>query len=342
MREPVPPITSTDEKILLAHGSGGRLSHKLIDEVFLRDFDNPILAEKDDGAIVEIGGEKLAFTTDSYVVKPIFFPGGDIGKLSVWGTVNDLAVMGAEPLYISCGLIIEEGLEREILERITSSMAEAARLANVLVVTGDTKVVERGGADKIYINTAGVGRVKRDLLLRGIESGDRIILSGSIGEHEISVLLARGELPFHSQIVSDLAPLNRLVSEILEVDGVKFIRDPTRGGLATTLNEIAEGVKVGIMVEEEKIRVSEGVKAVCELLGLDPFYLANEGKMVVVVKGDCAGEVVERMRENPLGRESEIIGEVVGDLNGRVCLRTMIGGTRILDMLTGDQLPRIC
>ena len=342
MREPVPPITSTDEKILLAHGSGGRLSHKLIDEVFLRDFDNPILAEKDDGAIVEIGGEKLAFTTDSYVVKPIFFPGGDIGKLSVWGTVNDLAVMGAEPLYISCGLIIEEGLEREILERITSSMAEAARIANVLVVTGDTKVVERGGADKIYINTSGVGRVKRDLLLRGIESGDRIILSGSIGEHEISVLLARGELPFHSQIVSDLAPLNRLVSEILEVDGVKFIRDPTRGGLATTLNEIAEGVKVGIMVEEEKIRVSEGVKAVCELLGLDPFYLANEGKMVVVVKGDCAGEVVERMRENPLGRESEIIGEVVGDLNGRVCLRTMIGGTRILDMLTGDQLPRIC
>lgn len=338
----MPPITSMDEKILLAHGSGGRLSHKLIDEVFLRDFDNPILWEKDDGAIVEIGGEKLAFTTDSYVVKPIFFPGGDIGKLSVWGTVNDLAVMGAEPLYISCGLIIEEGLEREILERIISSMAEAARLANVLVVTGDTKVVERGGADKIYINTAGVGRVKRDLSLRRIAPGDRIILSGSIGEHEVAVLLARGELPLSSQTVSDLAPLNRLVSEILEVDGVKFIRDPTRGGLATTLNEIAEGRNMGVMVEEEKIKVSEGVKAVCELLGLDHFYLANEGKMVVVVKDDCAGEVVKKMRENPLGRESEIIGEVVENLNGRVYLRTRIGGTRILDMLTGDQLPRIC
>jgi len=331
-----------DEKILLAHGSGGKLSYKLIDEVFLRDFDNPILWEKDDGAIVEIGGERLAFTTDSYVVKPIFFPGGDIGKLSVWGTVNDLAVMGAEPLYISCGLIIEEGLERETLERITSSMAEAARLANVLVVTGDTKVVERGGADKIYINTSGVGRVKGDLSLNRIEPGDRIILSGSIGEHEVSVLLAREELPFHSQIVTDLAPLNLRVSEILDIDGIKFIRDPTRGGLATTLNEIAEGRNIGIIIEEEKIKVSEEVKAVCELLGLDPFYLANEGKMVVVVKGDCAGEVVRKMRRNPLGRESEIIGEVVEDLNGRVYLKTMVGGTRILDMLTGNQLPRIC
>ena len=331
-----------DEKILLAHGSGGRLSHKLIDEVFLRVFDNPILLEKDDGAIVEIGGEKLAFTTDSYVVKPIFFPGGDIGKLSVWGTVNDLAVMGAEPLYISCGLIIEEGLEREILERIISSMAEAACLANVLVVTGDTKVVERGGADKIYINTAGVGRVKRDLSLKRIEPTDRVILSGSIGEHEVAVLLAREELPFHSQIVTDLAPLNLLVSEILDIDGVKFIRDPTRGGLATTLNEIAEGGNIGIIIEEEKIKVSEDVKAVCELLGLDPFYLANEGKMVVVVKDDLADEVVRKMRRNPLGRESEIIGEVVGELNGRVCLRTRVGGTRILDMLTGNQLPRIC
>jgi len=331
-----------DEKILLAHGSGGRLSHKLIDEVFLRVFDNPILLEKDDGAIVEIGGEKLAFTTDSYVVKPIFFPGGDIGRLSVWGTVNDLAVMGAEPLYISCGLIIEEGLEREILERIISSMAEAACLANVLVVTGDTKVVERGGADKIYINTAGVGRVKRDLSLKRIEPTDRVILSGSIGEHEVAVLLAREELPFHSQIVTDLAPLNLLVSEILDIDGVKFIRDPTRGGLATTLNEIAEGGNIGIIIEEEKIKVSEDVKAVCELLGLDPFYLANEGKMVVVVKDDLADEVVRKMRRNPLGRESEIIGEVVGELNGRVCLRTRVGGTRILDMLTGNQLPRIC
>jgi len=338
----VPPITSMDKNILLAHGTGGRMSHKLIDEVFLRVFDNPILLEKDDGAIVEIGGEKLAFTTDSYVVKPIFFPGGDIGKLSVWGTVNDLAVMGAEPFYISCGLIIEEGLELEILERIISSMAEAARIANVLVVTGDTKVVERGGADRIYINTSGVGMLKKNLPLNGIEPTDKIILSGSIGEHEVSVLLARDELPFHSDIVSDLAPLNLLVSEILNVDGIKFIRDPTRGGLATTLNEIAEGRNIGIIVEEEKIKISEEVKAVCELLGLDPFCLANEGKMVVVVKSDCADEVVRRMRKNPLGRESEIIGEVVGELNGRVCLKTRVGGTRILDMLTGYQLPRIC
>lgn len=338
----MPPITDMDKKILLAHGSGGSLSNRLIDEVFLKNFDNPFLSEKDDGAIVEIGAERLAFTTDSYVVKPIFFPGGDIGKLSVFGTVNDLAVMGAEPLYISCGFIIEEGLDREILEKITLSMSQAARTAGVLLVTGDTKVVEKGAADKIYINTAGIGMVKKELTLKGIEVGDRIILSGGLGEHGVSILLAREEFPFHSQVTSDLAPLNRLVAEILEVDGIKFMRDPTRGGLATTLNEIVEGKILGIMVEEEKIRVSDGVRAVCELLGLDPLYLANEGKIVVVVKRDCAPEVLKRMKENPLGRKSEIIGEVVAELNGRVCLKTGIGGTRILDMLAGDQLPRIC
>ncbi|MFH1625401.1 MAG: hydrogenase expression/formation protein HypE [Pseudomonadota bacterium] len=338
----MPPIINTDRKILLTHGSGGRLSHRLIDEVFLKSFNNPFLAEKDDGAIVEIGGKKLAFTTDSYVVKPIFFPGGDIGKLSVWGTVNDLAVMGAEPLYISCGFIIEEGLDQGVLETVVLSMAQAAEIANVLLVTGDTKVVEKGAADKIYINTSGVGIVKKDLSIKSIEVGDRVILSGSLGEHEVSVLLAREELPFRSQVTSDLAPLNRLVSEILEVDGIRFMRDPTRGGLGTTLNEIVEGSKLGIMVEEEKIRVSDGVDAVCELLGLDPLYLANEGKIVVIVRRDCASEVLKRMKENPLGRESEIIGEVVADLNGRVSLRTRIGGTRILDMLVGDQLPRIC
>lgn len=338
----MPPITNMHKKILLAHGSGGSLSHRLIDEVFLKNFNNPFLSEKDDGAIVEIGGTKLAFTTDSYVVKPIFFPGGDIGKLSVFGTVNDLAVMGAEPLYISCGLIIEEGLDRRVLEEIALSMAQAAQIARVLLVTGDTKVVEKGGADRIYINTSGVGIVKKDLSVKGIEAGDRIIISGSVGEHEVSVLLAREEFPFRSQVTSDLAPLNQLASDILVVDGVKFMRDPTRGGLATTLNEIAEGIGLGIVVYEDKIGVSDGVAAVCELLGFDPLYLANEGKMVVVAKRDCTGEVLKRMKDNPLGKESEIIGEVAAELNGRVCLRTRIGGTRILDMLAGEQLPRIC
>ena len=338
----MPPITNIDKKILLAHGSGGSLSRSLIDEVFLKNFNNPFLSEKDDGAIVEIGGTKLAFTTDSYVVKPIFFPGGDIGKLSVFGTVNDLAVMGAEPLYISCGFIIEEGLDQKVLEEIVLSMTQAAQAAGVFLVTGDTKVVEKGGADRIYINTSGVGIVKKDLSVKGIEAGDRILISGSVGEHEVSVLLAREEFPFRSQVTSDLAPLNRLASDILVVDGVKFMRDPTRGGLATTLNEIAEGIGMGIMVYEDKIGVSDGVAAVCELLGLDPLYLANEGKMVVVAKQDCTGEILKRMRKNPLGRESEIIGEVAAELNDRVCLRTKIGGTRILDMLAGEQLPRIC
>ncbi|MFH2012461.1 MAG: hydrogenase expression/formation protein HypE [Pseudomonadota bacterium] len=338
----MPPITNMDKKILLAHGSGGGLYHSLIDEVFLKNFNNPFLSEKDDGAIVEIEGVKLAFTTDSYVVKPIFFPGGDIGKLSVFGTVNDLAVMGAEPLYISCGLIIEEGLEQRILEKIALSMAQSAKVAEVLLVTGDTKVVEKGGADKIYINTAGVGVVKKDLSVKRIEAGDRIILSGNIGDHEVSVLLAREEFPFSSQVTSDLSPLNQLTSDILGIDGIKFMRDPTRGGLATTLNEIAEGLGLGIIIYEDKIGVSDGVAAVCELLGLDPLYLANEGKIIVVVKKDSADEVLKRMRKNPLGKESEIIGEVTEELNGRVCLRTKIGGTRILDMLTGEQLPRIC
>ena len=331
-----------DKNILLAHGSGGRLSNKLIEEVFLKNFNNSLLSEKDDGAVVQIGGERAVFTTDSYVVKPIFFPGGDIGKLSVFGTVNDLAVMGADPLFLSCSLIIEEGLDQGILKEIVHSMAQAARIANVLVVTGDTKVVEKGAADRIYINTAGIGIVKKELTLKSIEVGDRIILSGGLGEHGVSILLARGEFPFHSQVTSDLAPLNQLVADILGIDGIKFMRDPTRGGLATTLNEIAEGNDFGIIVEEEKIKISDGVSAVCELLGLDPLYLANEGKIVVVVKKDCASEVLKRMKENPQGRKSEIIGEVVAELNGRVCLKTGIGGIRVLDMPVGDQLPRIC
>ena len=338
----MPPITDMDKKISMAHGSGGRLSHDLIDDLFIKHFDNPFISEKDDSAIVEIGGAKLAFTTDSYVVKPIFFPGGDIGRLAVCGTVNDLAVMGAEPLYISCGFIIEEGLDREALEKIVLSMADAGRIAGVQLVTGDTKVVEKGSADKLYINTSGVGLVKKRLSLNGVEAGDKIILSGSVGDHGVSILLARGELPFHVEILSDLAPLNRLASEILTVDGVKFMRDPTRGGLATTLNEIAEARGAGILIQEEDIPVSAKVEAVCELLGLDPLYIANEGKMVVVVKEDAADELLDKMKEDPLGRESRIIGTLETGFKGRVCLKTKIGGIRILGMLAGDQLPRIC
>lgn len=332
-------------KVTLAHGSGGRLSHELITGRILKVLDNPLLAPLGDSARCPIGNQRIAFTTDSYVVKPLFFPGGDIGTLAVSGTVNDLAVMGARPLYLSCGLIVEEGLDLSVLDRILTSMKETARKAGVEIVTGDTKVVEKGGADGLFINTAGMGQIEGDfhLSMNRIEVGDQVILSGTIGDHGMAVLSQREGLSFQSDIQSDCAPLNDLIGRMMEAgSAIKFMRDPTRGGLATTLNEIAEHAGGGVRIYEDRIPVRGGVRGLCEILGLDPLYVANEGKVVAVVELGAAEHVVELMRTHPLGKETRIIGEIVPDPKGRVGLQTAIGGTRIVDMLVGEQLPRIC
>jgi len=333
------------EKISLSHGSGGRLMHELVKELFLRKFDNPILSKLTDAAILEARDKRLAFTTDSYVVRPLFFPGGDIGKLAICGTVNDLSVVGARPLFISCGLIIEEGLDYSTLELIAESMREAAELARVKVVTGDLKVVEKGSADKLFINTSGIGGIDDGIQLstKRIEAGDRIIINGPIASHGVSVLSSREGFDFESRIESDLAPLNDLISTALcASDQIKFMRDPTRGGLATTLNEMASASEFGIMIEETDIPVDDDVKGVCELLGFDPLYIGNEGKVVIVVGPEDVEKVCECMRAHELGRNAQIIGEVVAGPKQKVCMKTLIGGTRIVDMLVGDQLPRIC
>lgn len=333
------------EQILLAHGSGGKLTHELIENLFLRKFFNPILAPLADAALLEAKGVRLAFTTDSYVVKPLFFPGGDIGRLAVFGTVNDLSVVGAQPLFLSCSLIIEQGLDYATLERIVDSIQKAAQEAGVNVVTGDTKVVERGNVDRLYVNTSGVGLVADGVYLsvERIEVGDKIVLSGTIGDHGIAVLSEREGFGFHSEIASDCAPLNGLISRMLQASRrIKFMRDPTRGGLATTLNEIVAGADFGILIEEERIPVREEVKSICELLGLDPFYIANEGKVVAVVHPEDAEAVCQVMWGHELGHQAAVIGEVVAEPRGKVFLRTAIGGTRLVDMLVGDQLPRIC
>lgn len=333
-------------KISLDHGSGGKLTHDLIKNLFLKKLDNPILTELTDAAIIELEGKKFAFTTDSYVVKPLFFPGGDIGRLAIFGTVNDLAVMGAKPLFISCGLIVEEGLDYATLERVIDSIEEAKELAGVEIVTGDTKVVEKGGADSLFVNTSGIGEIldKIKLSVRNIKVGNEIILNGPIADHGISILSSREGFEFESDITSDCAPLNELTFKILAQFNkeIKFMRDPTRGGLATTLNEIVEGANFGVLIEEEKIPIREPVRAACELLGLDPLYIGNEGKVVVVVDGKKAESVCELMREHPLGKESRIIGKITEGPKGKVCLKTAAGGTRVLDMLVADQLPRIC
>lgn len=329
-------------KISLDHGSGGKLTHDLIKNLFLKNFDNPILASLFDSAILEINGKKIAFTTDTYTVNPIFFPGGDIGKLAVYGTVNDLAVMGAEPLCISCSYVIEEGFDYISLKRITQSIAKAARLVGIPVVTGDTKVVERGKGDGIFINTSGIGICKYSLP-QLIEIGDKILVSGTIGNHEIAILQARDELGIKSEIKSDCAPLLDLVFCILNVSKkIKFMRDPTRGGLATVLAEIAQGKEFGIVVREEKIPIKEEVKGICSLLGYDPLYLANEGKLIAIVGSQDADKVLNAMRAHKLGKEAEIIGEIVEHPKGMVSLKTKIGSHRILDMPVGTQLPRIC
>jgi hydrogenase expression/formation protein HypE len=332
-----------DDKILLAHGSGGKLSHDLI-ESFLPMFDNKLLNKLDDSAVFELGG-RLAFTTDSYVVSPIFFPGGDIGRLAVCGTVNDLAMSGASPLYLSLSLIIEEGLPMADLQKVMASVRKAIEEAGVNVVTGDTKVVNRGSADKLFINTSGIGVVPLgvDISGSGAKPGDSIILSGTIGDHGIAVVSRREGLEFSSPVESDCAPLHRLVADMLQVsDRIHCLRDPTRGGLASTLNELARQSGVGMRIEEDKVPVREGVHAACELLGFDPLYVANEGKLVAVVPEDKAPKVVDIMHKNPYGKQAAIIGEVITEHPGRVVMKTSLGASRIIDMLVGELLPRIC
>ena len=395
------------DRILLAHGSGGRLSHELLERLFLRYFHNPLLAQLGDAAVLEVSGLpfpvaglpglqpgasnlKLAFTTDSYVVSPLFFPGGDIGKLAVCGTVNDLSMSGAVPLCLSAGFILEEGLPLADLERVVASMAETARSVGVPIVTGDTKVVERGKADRLFINTAGIGVVPAGVEIGAerVRPGDVVILSGTIGDHGMTIMSQREGLRFDSPLVSDCAPLHGLVGAMFDVLGLggqsqtplrqaqgrlhcaeglpeteapaeapapggggvtatpggllHCLRDPTRGGLATVLNEVASQAGVGIEIEERAIPVQEAVRAACELLGLDPLYVANEGKLVAFVAPAVAGAVLARMRTHEYGREAAVIGQVTAEHPGRVVLRTPLGARRVVDMLAGEQLPRIC
>jgi hydrogenase expression/formation protein HypE len=332
------------DKIILAHGAGGKLGHDLVSELFVQAFQNRHLAALEDSATLEVEG-RVAFTTDSFVVSPIFFPGGDIGKLAVCGTVNDLAVAGATPRYLSLGLIIEEGLSLEDLRRIVESIAATAAEAGVQIVTGDTKVVHHGAADRIFINTAGIGTIRPGLELssRSVRPGDRILINGTIGDHGIAVLSQREGLGFETALESDCAPLNGLIAGVLDgCSQVRCMRDPTRGGVASTLNEIAEASQVGLRLFEEKVPLREEVLGACEMLGFDPLYVANEGKVLVIVGPDDAEAALEAMRAHPLGRQAEIIGEVVAENPGRVTVRTGFGAHRILDMLTGDLLPRIC
>ncbi len=338
-------MNDKDKIILLAHGSGSKLSHELIEKKLLPPLANPILSRLDDSAVFELNSGRLAFTTDSYVVNPIFFPGGDIGRLAVCGTVNDLAMSGAIPLYLSLSFIIEEGLAFEELERVVESVKAAADEAAVTIVTGDTKVVNRGSADKLFINTAGIGVVASGVDISGANArvGDKVILSGAIGDHGIAVMSQREGLRFSVSIQSDCAPLNKMVAEMLSISSkIHCLRDPTRGGVATTLNEIARQSGVGVRIEEGKIPIHDGVRAACELLGFDPLYVANEGKLVAVVAPEDAEKVLEKIRHNRYGIEAAIIGEVTAEHKGKVVMRTRLGSLRIVDMLSGELLPRIC
>jgi len=334
-----------EDRILLSHGSGGKLSFNLIKKLFLSNFNNPYLKRLDDGAVLNIKGLKLAYTTDSYTVDPLFFKGGNIGELAVYGTVNDLAMCGATPLYLSCSFIIEEGFSLSLLEKIVLSMREASVIARVDIVTGDTKVVNRGAADKIFINTSGVGMVKEGVNISGNNAKveDVVMINGPIGSHEIAVLSEREGLKFETDIKSDTAPLSSLVADMLKVSkDIHVLRDPTRGGLSTTLNEISLSSKVDVEINEGDIPIQEEVRAACEILGYDPLYLANEGKLVAFIPSEIALDMLKKMKENKYGKESKIIGRVVKKSEGKVYLNTTIGGKRIVDMLTGEQLPRIC
>jgi hydrogenase expression/formation protein HypE len=331
------------ERILLGHGSGGRLMYQLIREHFVPEF---ALETLNDAAVLEgMNKGRIAFTTDSYVVSPIFFPGGDIGELAVYGTVNDLSMVGSRPLYITAGIILEEGFPLEDLKKILTSMSSAAEKAGIKIVGGDTKVVNKGKADGIFINTSGLGIIEKgiDISPLNVKLGDKVILSGPIGSHGISVMAERNGITFNPPVLSDTAPLNGLVGKMLKkTKKIHTMRDPTRGGLATSLKEIAVDSGYCILIDEESIPVPQGVKGACELLGLDPLYVANEGILIAIVSPDVADLLVTTMKKHPLGKEALIIGEVRESPSGMVLLKTSIGGTRIVEMLSGDQLPRIC
>lgn len=334
----------SEERVTLAHGAGGKASRTLIEAVFVDAFANPALQPLDDGATLDLGTGRLVFTTDSYVVSPLFFPGGDIGDLAVNGTVNDLAVCGARPMYLSAGFVLEEGFPIADLRRITASMAAAAAKAGVRVVTGDTKVVQRGKADGCYITTSGIGTLDRQVTLGDtqVRPGDAVIVSGPIGEHGITILIARGELDIEADLTSDTAPLHDAVAALLDAVPVRMMRDATRGGVATVLNEVARGAGVAVTVDERAVPVLPVVSGACELLGLDPLYVACEGRFVAVVDGDHASAAVDALRRHPAGEGAAVIGTVEADPPGRVLLKTAFGGTRIVDLLVGDPLPRIC
>jgi len=337
--------------VILGHGSGGKLSNDLIEKLFLPPFDNPALRAGDDAGVVQPGPyERLAISTDSHVVWPLFFPGGDIGRLAVCGTVNDVAMMGAKPQYLTAGFILEEGLEIGLLEKVVESMQASAAEAGVQIIAGDTKVVERGKADGLYINTAGVGLISSDLIEKGVEisgarakPGDVVLLSGPIGDHGIAVLAARNELGLETAVQSDVAPLNHLVSAMMAASTqIHVLRDPTRGGVASTLNEIARQSGVSIVLQEQKIPVRPAVRAACEMLGFDPLYIANEGRLLAIVGREDAERVLEAMHGAPYGAEAVIVGEVAETHPGRVLMKTAYGSMRIVDMLLGEMLPRIC
>jgi hydrogenase expression/formation protein HypE len=346
---PVP--LSHNQQVVLGHGSGGRMSYELISKHFLPPLDNPILRCGDDAGVFSLPPEfgpqevRLAVSTDSHVVMPLFFPGGDIGRLAICGTVNDVAMMGATPLYLTAGFIIEEGLDLDLLGQVVASMQSAARQARVQVIAGDTKVVQKGKADGLYINTTGIGFIPKSVNISGrnAKPGDAVLVSGSMGDHGIAVLAARGELNFDVQIVSDVAPLNDLVSTMLQATSeVHVLRDPTRGGLATTLNEIAMQSNVGIRLFEDSIPVKPAVSAACEMLGFDPLYVANEGKLIAIADQNHAEELLAVMKNHPLGIDAAIIGSVTDQPGDHVTLRTTLGTTRMVDMLSGEMLPRIC
>lgn len=342
--------TLRDKSITMAHGGGGRAMRELIDRLVIPAFDNPLLATLEDQARVPLTslqshGDRLAFTTDSYVVSPLFFPGGDIGKLAICGTVNDLAMSGARPLYLSCGLIIEEGLPTATLERVLASMSGVASEVGVQVVTGDTKVVNRGAADQLFINTAGIGVIAAGVNISATRArpGDVIIVNGTLGDHGAAILIARNELDLHSDITSDCQPLHGLVQAMLAAcPDIHCLRDATRGGLATVLNEFAVSSKVGLHLHERALPIQPDVRGACEMLGLDVLYMANEGKLVAVVPREAAEAVLAAMRAHPAGVDAAIVGEVQADPAGHVIMRTLFGGERVVDMLIGEQLPRIC
>ena len=335
------------EKILLNHGAGGKLTSELISNLFVKYFDNEILRNQTDSAILNIDSRLLAFTTDSYVVDPIFFQGGNIGKLAVCGTVNDLSVSGAKPLYLSCGFIIEEGFLFSELETIVKTMAEEASKAGVSIVTGDTKVVDKGKCDKIFINTSGIGLLKenRKNISFGsdIKVGDKIIVNGYIGDHGTAILCARNSIEYSNSVISDCASLNDIISKALDASvNVKFMRDATRGGVATVLCELAIKQNVGIEISETSIPVQESVKGLCEIFGFDPLYMANEGKVVMIVGANDSDLIIDVLKNHEYGKNAAVIGEIVDSNKGLLVMNTEIGGRRIVDMLTGEQLPRIC